>query len=560
MALPIETARRAALRKLAAARFGPIAAGEARVLDLSASTEEQPPDGGTGGNVVRAAFLRWLAVDKDAALHIDPLGLRVNRAVIADDLDLDSCRVPFPLRLTDCELQGKLSLRWSTLQSLSLARCRAEKEIFASDIDTPGDIDLRGLRTCAAVSLSGAQIGGNLLCGGSVLGWGGVALDAQGSRIRGSLSLEDGFSSAGSILIALAQIGSNLNCPGARIAAGDVALDAYGATVTGSVFLRDGFSACGAVHFTLLRAGLDFDCSAAERLGLLACENMRVEGRMILTSLSHPEHFELRLNGARVGEFHDDRGSWPVPGGLQIDGFVYENLVLHAMASPDRIRGHELGDWQILDPETRIEWIGLQPRSERGGAQPWMQLAQLLEADGDPGGAKRVIYAYHRQQAKEQRWMVRPVTWGYNRIEENPLGISVPIVGFWALGSLLFWRAARMGAMMPLRGGAGGASAGTGAPQPVQAPFNPVVYALENVLPVVKLGQDAAWAPDPQASAGTWLPESGRLRAWFDERPWTRWLARLDYHRLVVARWALILLGWAMALILAAAIAGAFRT
>jgi hypothetical protein len=40
----------------------------------------------------------------------------------------------------------------------------------------------------------------------------------------------------------------------------------------------------------------------------------------------------------------------------------------------------------------------------------------------------------------------------------------------------------------------------------VSAPFNPVVYALENVLPVVKLGQDSAWAPDPEAN-GSWLPE-----------------------------------------------------
>jgi hypothetical protein len=560
MALPNEIVRSAALRKLATERFGSIVAAEARVLDWSASAEDRLTLGGSGNEVVRAAFLRWLAVDKDVAGHIDPLGLRVYKSVIVDDLDLDFCRLPFPLRLTECVLRGRLSLNWLEVNALSLTQSIAEKDILGNNLTAAGDLDLRGLRACATVSLAGAQIGGNLQCGGAHLNSADVALNAQGARIRGSLSLGDEFSSAGKILIALAQIGDNLNCKGAQLTADDVALDAYGAAVAGSVFLRDGFSSSGAMHFTLLRTGLDFDCSGAERFGLLACENMHVEGRMILTSLSHPDQLELRLNGATVGEFHDDCESWPEQGRLHVDGFVYKDLVLHARASADRIKVHELGDWQVLDPDARIKWIGRQPASELGGAQPWMQLAQLLEADGDPGGAKRVIYAYHRQQAKEQSLGVRPLSWVYDSVEEEPLRISIPILGFWVLGSLVFWRAARVRAMKPMGREMGGQIADSGTQEGCHPPFSPVIYTLENVLPVVKLGQDSAWAPDPGADDGTWLPENGRLRELFDKRAWTRWVARLSYRRLVIARWSLILLGWAMALILAAAIAGIFRS
>ena len=558
MVLPIESARTAALRRLAVARMGAVTAAEGDVLARCASTESQPGGNANERPVIRSAFLRWLATDQDAARFIDPLGLRVDAATIPTDLDLDSCRIPFPLRFHGCIFQGRVSLRWAEIRALELSDCTAEKEIFANGLTASGNLDLRGLHAQAALHFVGAQIAGDLDCGGACLRSTGVSLDADGARVNGGVFLE-GLSSAGTIRLAFAQVGGDLNCPGARLTARDLALHAYGAKIRGGIFLRDGFSALGTVRFPLMQTEGDFDCSGAERFGYLRCENARVDGRMILTNLADAGSLELKLNGAVVGEYHDDRESWPLQDRLHIDGFVYKDLVLHESASPERIRLYELGDWQVLDPDTRIDWIKRQPEKELGGAQPWMQLAQLLEADGDPGGAKRIIYEYHRQQAKQQSWLVRPLSWIYDSVQEDPLRISVPILGFWALGALVFWRAARVQAMRPAAG-AGERTAGASQSEPRHSPpFHPAVYALENVLPVVKLGQDSAWGPDPEAGEDTWLPENERVRRFFQQRAWTRWVARLNYRRLAGLRWALILFGWAMALILAAAIGGIFR-
>ena len=78
-------------------------------------------------------------------------------------------------------------------------------------------------------------------------------------------------------------------------------------------------------------------------------------------------------------------------------------------------------------------------------------------------------------------------------------------------------------------------------------PFNPIVYTLENVLPVVKFGQDDAWAPNPQLDAPS-------------RESWKRWLPRFSYNWLAFARLVLIILGWALALILAGVIGNLFKS
>lgn len=559
MPLPIEAARIAALHKLAVDRFGIIHPAEAGVLAQSASTEDQPPASDASRPTIRAAFLRWLAADKDAAEFIDPLGLRARRAIVSSDLNLDFCRIPFPLRLTDSVLEGSLSLQSAEVLALDLSGCTAEKEILGNKLSTGGDVNLRGLCAFATASFAGAQIAGDLNCGGACLRATGVSLNTDGAKIDGNLFLGDGFSSAGTIRLAFAQIGGDLNCPGARLTASDLALHGYGARIRGGVFLRDGFCSSGVVRFPLMQTGGDFDCSGAERFGMLRGENMRVDGRIILTSLAQPGALELKLDGAIAGEYHDDAKSWPSQGKLHIDGFVYKDIVLHTTASPQQRERHDQGDGILLDPATRICWLKLQPKDEIGGAQPWMQLAQLLEADGNPGGAKHVVYEYRRQQAKEQTWLVRPLSWAYDNVEEEPLRISIPMLGLWALGTLVFWRADRVQAMTPTTGEANERTGELGVKHVPAQPFQPGIYALENVLPVVKLGQDSAWAPDAEAAENTWLPESQNVRRWWSKWAWLRWIARLNYRRLAIVRWALILLGWAMALILGAAIADAFR-
>jgi hypothetical protein len=66
----------------------------------------------------------------------------------------------------------------------------------------------------------------------------------------------------------------------------------------------------------------------------------------------------------------------------------------------------------------------------------------------------------------------------------------------------------------------------------------PLVYTLENAVPLVRLGQDEKWAPDQQYPGTTWFT---------------------NYWFLMWARWLLILSGWFQATVLAAALSGRFK-
>jgi hypothetical protein len=85
-------------------------------------------------------------------------------------------------------------------------------------------------------------------------------------------------------------------------------------------------------------------------------------------------------------------------------------------------------------------------------------------------------------------------------------------------------------------------------PNSSHLPFQPAIYALELVLPVVKLGQDNIWGPNPRFEP----PERSS--------GWRRLIPRISYQSLAILRWTLILLGWALALILVGAIGSKFKS
>jgi hypothetical protein len=83
MSLPFETANFAALKKLASQVFGRIKAAEDRVLQVSASTEENDKAQPEGNPEIRAEFLCWLVTEKAASptssIREQRLSLRAER-------------------------------------------------------------------------------------------------------------------------------------------------------------------------------------------------------------------------------------------------------------------------------------------------------------------------------------------------------------------------------------------------------------------------------------------------------------------------------------------------
>jgi len=557
MSRPFETARFEALKRLAAKNYGKTTRAENEVLRRSASTENDDPRESRERLEIRAEFLRWLATDKEGAANIDALGIRVANITIVTPLELDYCKLTFPLRFDYCTFLGPLSFVSAELPTLSFFHCETGAAVYAEGLKTTGSVFLRNLNAYGEIRLVGAQIGGFLNCGGATLNPRGDALVADGAKIGTYFFLRPEFCCHGIIRLAGAEIGRDLDCTGATLkATGDV-LFADGAIIKGNVFLR-GFSSSGGIRLVGTQIDGDLDCISSQVVELY-CREMRVAGDLIWMNVRQPSQTNLRLSGATIGTLHDDQASWPHAGRLHILDFAYRDLALHEK-STDLMDKPQLAHSLRLRVEDRIEWLMLQPKGERVIAQPWIQVANLLEANGDADGAKQVVYEYRRQQMGYSNSALRLVTWPYDRLEEQPLWIGVPILTLGAVGSFMFWRARRISAMAPTDKDARTTLEKCGKLPAGYPPFNPIVYALENVLPVIKLGQDSAWTPDPQAPTDNWVPERPVwLRRLASRWRFTRYVSRLDYRRLAVLRWTLILLGWAFALILAAAIGSRFK-
>ena len=144
-----------------------------------------------------------------------------------------------------------------------------------------------------------------------------------------------------------------------------------------------------------------------------------------------------------------------------------------------------------------------------------------------------------RQQAIERGRARSIVSIPFAWLEENPFRILYPLVLLLFVGTTLFSFASHSGLIAPTDKDAYIAWAGGNRFPAAYPRFQPFVYALENALPLVKLGQDDKWAPNP----------NGRSRFKF-----------LQYRVLVISRWVLILLGWFQATLLAAAVGNRFKS
>lgn len=428
-----------------------------------------------------------------------------------------------------------------------------------------------GFESTGQVYLPGARISGSLDCTGARLkAKGAVALWAEGMEVEGNVLLSKGFETTGEVLLVGSRIGGWLDCDGSKLLKHDgYALHARGARIDAGVFMGKGFESTGTVCLDEAKVGVKLAIQGAQ-VANVSCSNLHLSGDLIWVGVKISERTNLDLTGAKVKNFHDDRGSWPNANCLILDGLTYDELTLHRQPTPAQIEKNWLPEELEFDVAGRVEWIGRQRPERCFEPQPWVQLSKLLEGKGDQKGAKRVIYEFHR--LKVQRLNFHPLqsgqeflsrtrrllslfwspskAWPYLRhpnrclgvafawLKEAPLRIVYSIAFFLALGWIIFNYAGSSGALAPTEPGAYMAFV-AGKPMPAAYPaLNPFVYTLENAVPLVKLGQDDKWAPDRR------------------HRP-TDWFT--GYWFLMWARWGLILSGWFQATVLASALVNRFK-
>jgi hypothetical protein len=488
------------------------------------------------------------------------------------------------IRLLGTKIKGDLSCSGAKL------RVREGNALYADSAKIGGNVFLNnGFESTGTIRLPGVQIKGDLYCSGAKLRVKeGDALFAVGVEIGGSVFLNvfqdkdsgrrEDFESNGTIRLLGAQIKGILSCSGAKlkVTVRD-ALFADCAVIGANVSLDKGFESNGAVRLLGARIGGELAFIGAKTT-LVICKDLRLGGDLFWMGIQEPGEAILHLTCASVKNLRDERESWPAPGQLILDGLAYEELTLHKRQSAEEVMSHAYGPELPFNVDERVEWLMLQPPDRRTEPQPWMQLSKLLEAKGDRKGAKRVVFKYRALLAEGKefhplRWLLKLLFrlesfrqgWPYLRhpnrswaivfawLEEAPIRICWSIALTLMVGTLIFAGAFSSGAMLasvqiqPNAVLPNGESKNLSAHYP---PFHPFVYTLENAVPLVKLGMDEKWMPDPKHKPQPWFPQFR----------WLNWLGWFNsYWFLVRSRVLLIFLGWFQAGVLGAVLLRRFK-
>lgn len=500
---------------------------------------------------VRAELIRWLCVDPDASRLVDPRGIRLLGARVTGKLDLSHVRVPFGIAMIRCLIPEQINLDSAEIPKLNLSGS-STGEIFAQNLVVAGDADIGSdgidyggpFRASGEVYLWGARVGGSAnFAGGrfhsSAASLSGVstelkpALDLRAVVVKGYVVIGFGFESQGAVLLEGATIGGRLHCVGGHfINPGNVALTADSASIGGDVLLAQygqyDFEADGLMQFVAAHVGGNFYVRQAKfegsRAGVhgLDATGVEVQKTMVWQKVDLQNEATLNLAAAKVAFLADDEQSWPEPGHLILDGFVYARL------GPP------------LDAASRLRWLARQPPGLH--LQPYRQLAKVLRDSGDDPGAIKVQiaaedarYSQHGLAAKLLGWFLK-VTIGYGH---RPL-----LALLWSLGVVL------LGSVIVLAGKRAGVMRLTW-PETTPPPsgdraqgLNPLLYSLDVFVPFVNLHQEHYWWPDERAV--------GHMRIGATE-------ISVRGSALRIYLWLQIMAGWLLSAIFLAGITGLLR-
>src|SRR5215472_1984254 len=515
---------------------------------------------------IRASLIRWMCVYPEANRQIDPQGVQVLGAKVIGKLDLTGVNVPYGITLRRCAIPTMMKLEWTVIPLLDLGGS------YTGPIDafgiSVGIMSLNyGFHANGTVDADGSRVGDfdalnghfKYLPNAEFTGFHPEqkpALNIINMQAKDGVWLLAGFEANGQVWLSSAKIGGTLAfSAGHFINPGNVAIEASGVEAAGIIIgaepagglgsLPAGpFEADGLVDFTGARVvggfvvdGAKFNGREGDRHGFIA-EDANVKVAFIWTDVSLAEGGILDLRGAAVGAFLIDKGSWPEPGKLLIDGLTYSTIGpgLPILLSDPATRGAPT----LWDLHTLLSLLRLQPPGYH--PQPYRELARALRESGDEIGARRILIASEDERYRQYGWtgailggfLKRTIGYGH-----RPL-----LTVFWMLGVIVVgWASVavgkRAGVMRPTWPENPPASGKTDYPE-----LHPFLYSLDVFLPFVNLHQERYFWPDGAAS-GDCMIFRGRLGVRGSVVQYYLWLQ--------------IMSGWILSAIFVAGVTGLIR-
>ncbi len=452
---------------------------------------------------VRGRVVCWLLLDGPPALAGRVSALKLTGLRIVGPLDLAGGTVVPYVEMNGCRFDEEVLLPEARLTTVRLVNC-AVPRLEAARLHTEGDLHLPRCRFLRGIRLTDAHIGTDLLLNQAVVhrDRAGRSIAADGMTVGQDLQAEL-LQAHGEVSLRSATIGVSLSLRGARLAGPYTryALNAPQLTVGRTLYLTPAgvggsqlswvtpergtriqpFVSRGGVRLDDGRFGEAVDLGQA-RFDLTDRQELslrRVQTTELRFLCERPRRGQVLLSGARVVTLVDRAGSWPGRGGLHMGGFVYENLVPR-------------GPFPLT---ARLAWVAA--ATAEYNPEPYERLAAVLREAGEDEDAREVLLAKQRRRRETlppagKLWgYVQDVTVAYGY---RPGRAAVWMAVLWAAGSLAFAHAAHPPAT------------------PGDRPdWNPSLFALDLLLPVVDLNQASEWHV---SGAWQWLAAAMVLLGW----------------------------------------------
>jgi hypothetical protein len=384
-------------------------------------------------------------------------GLLAPLAEIDGNLTLTECECNGPVVLTGAHITGTLQMERTRLQHPGDVALLGNRLVVDDDLVAPEAVVDGEFR------LAAARIGGAILLDRATLRHEGRrALNGYKLSVGAGLVARAGFSVTGEVALVDASVAREVTFRGAMFSnPGGNALQAMGIVVGTDIRFSGGFAAHGTIQLSRARVGAEIHLSHARLTSpdgdAISCRYARAS-TFVLDSGSSVEG-TVDLSYSQFTDIQDDPACWPSR--LKLSGLSYD-----ALDPP-------------LTTAQRVQWL----RRDADGYAPqsYETLAAMYRRLGDDAAARAVLLARERERRAQLPWYGRAWSWlqeitvGYGY---RPLRATAWLGVFLAVGTLVF------GLHHP-------------PPFPGTTPpaFNPFIYTVDLLVPLVDLGMRNSYNP-----------------------------------------------------------------